>query len=197
MKIIKVPSCRACPYNASHQGNTKRLCLLTSQEIAKGIISSSEDKFMKNCPLEDFVEKEKKSRKPREKKLFDLSSPMAQTVQSAYGVYLLTCPDLRRFDLGKKRQSWYKACFIGIKHCGEDNVDKLMKLVVASDFLNGRAEGYKWKADFEWIFRPAKDGGVWNVDKILTGNYNNKPSFKKESAFKDGKRVYEDNWNKK
>lgn len=212
MKCIEIPSCRDCPYNVSHEANRKRLCLKTSYEITKAILLGKGDDVLKTCPLPEYErlvdltnnKKRKKQAKKKSKETaatvekivpkVDLTSPMVQEVQNCYGTYLLACPDMKRFDVEKMGRSWYKACFIGIKHCGE-NVEKVLEIAGKSDFLNGRADGYKWKADFQWIFRPATEGGVWNADKILRGNYNNKPPFKKESAFKDGERTYGD-WKK-
>ena len=142
---------------------------------------------MQECPLGDLDSKH--VRKPVKKSDFNMDSPMVQEVQGVYGIYLLQCKGMKKFDLNKMKRRWYKSCLLGIQHC-KGNAEKVLELAGQSDFLNGRITGYKWAADFQWIFRPAMEGDIWNCDKILNGNYGNKTTFKKESAFQDGERTY-------
>jgi hypothetical protein len=75
------------------------------------------------------------------------------------------CKDLPNVEkLTKQRES---ALSSRIKEYGIDKVHQVFQIVSLSDFLSGRKGD--WKSSFDWIMKPS------NFQKILEGNYVNKP----------------------
>ena len=83
------------------------------------------------------------------------------------------CPPLPAVrEISEARQ---KAIASAKKTLGETSFDELFRRVEASDFLTGRASGWRG-CGFDWVLKKA------NLLKILEGNYDNKKAAVKEEA---------------
>ena len=83
------------------------------------------------------------------------------------------CPSLPAVrEISEARQ---KAIAWAKKTRGEISFDELFRRVEASDFLTGRASGWRG-CGFDWVLKKA------NLLKILEGNYDNKKAAVKEEA---------------
>lgn len=81
--------------------------------------------------------------------------------------YLLYCDRLSKVaKLSEERKKHIDARF---KEFNYDTIITVLKKVGKSEFLNGDNDR-KWKADFDWIFKPT------NFLKIMEGKYDNKGS---------------------
>lgn len=164
MKYIEVSSCDECPYR------TKDFCLKSAKKITLGKFYEKY-RFPKGCELSSSV-----TRKTKE-----VSEYETNLVYSAYENYHKKFPNLPAMTLTSTLVRKYSKAIIRCK-----DINKVFEIVAHSDFLSGRTTS--WKADFDWIFRPAQKNCEWNIDKILSGKYSKQSS--KVTAFVDKPRTY-------
>jgi hypothetical protein len=74
-------------------------------------------------------------------------------------------PQVKQMSTGRR-----KAVKARLEENGVQSLTVVMKNVSESQFLQGKND-HGWRADFDWIFRPA------NYLKILEGNYNNNQNY--------------------
>lgn len=165
MKYIEVNSCEECPYRA------KTFCLKSAKEITFGKFYEKYN-FPKDCELQS-----KPAKKNSEVNEYEL-----KVVEDAYTLYRQKLPNLPALTLTSASVKKY---FKAIMKCKD--VNKVFTMVAQSDFLQGKSSN--WKADFDWIFKPAAKNYEWNVDKILSGKYS-KVQNVKSPVFTDKQRTY-------
>jgi uncharacterized protein YdaU (DUF1376 family) len=100
-------------------------------------------------------------------------------------IFNAVCPQLPEV---KKMTDTRKAAVRGrAKEWGLESIGAVFQLTAESRFLNGETGRGEWKADFDWIMKPA------NFIKILEGNYRNSDGKEKSNSGTDaGYRVSDD-----
>lgn len=164
MKYIEVSNCKECPYR------TEDFCLKSAKKITLGKFYEKYN-FPRDCVLNSLTPKKTKKISEYEKNI----------VYEAYEKYHKKFPNLPAITLTSTLIRKYSKAVIRCK-----DVNKVFEIVANSDFLTGKTTS--WKADFDWIFRPAQKNYEWNVDKILSGKYSQQN--KKTTAFVDKQRTY-------
>ena len=82
-----------------------------------------------------------------------------------------------RLPLSEKRKSMLRG---RINEHGEDAFFRVVELAMQSSFLKGQ-NGRGWAATFDWLIKPT------NYEKVLSGNYTDRPSLFQQSQNKNGK----------
>lgn len=185
MKAIYVACCGVCPYRTTN--GTKSSCSMTTLDVTKSLKSLS-----KNCPLPNSTDKVPQKKKDVAPK-FDESE--MELVFATYDLYRMMLPTLKQFDVDAFSKSQIHQVYQTIRKIGgvedEGVIKELFMKTSKSDFLMGKKG--MWKADFNWLLRPARMGEMLNANKVLNGNYDNKPYYKNTSAFQDARRDYKNN----
>ncbi len=132
-------------------GNKKGSKLVTISKQNKRIQKKTKKRFDEGKPSLSSSDDERKIFNKQILKIFRDYNRICLNLQP-----VTSKTDMRKKHVGAR-----------LKEHGMPDVQKMLKLAAASDFLGG-CNNINWKANFDWLFLPT------NFVKVLEGNYNNR-----------------------